>query len=159
MKHYFKYDSGYVNINDENLFLTSSGNWQETHDLEEKSRATIAQNERRINRMKSFVYVVFGGAGIGIYKILNNKEASIGITVVLIAMAYYVLQYYKSDFGKRYKIPLGKIEGIERHERQGLKINFRNVNNEPDFEVIENVDPKGFNIMEEIKLITSMKQS
>ena len=155
MKHYFKYGAGYININDQNLFLTSSGNWQETHVLEEKSRATIAKNERRINRMKGFVYVVFGGAGIGIYKILNNKEVSIGIIVGLVAMAYYVLQYYKSDFGKRYKIPLSKIERIEKHDREGLKINFRNVNNEPDFEVIENVEPKGFKIMEELNLLRS----
>ena len=36
MKEYFKYANGYININDENLFLTHSGNWSETSTLVEK---------------------------------------------------------------------------------------------------------------------------
>ncbi|WP_196889864.1 hypothetical protein [Aureivirga sp. CE67] len=38
MKEWFKYELGYVNIDSENIYLTGSGNWSETKNLEEKTR-------------------------------------------------------------------------------------------------------------------------
>ena len=54
MKEFFKYANGYVNINDENLFLTNSGNWSETKEINEKSAKTIRQNN-----VKGFKFYVF----------------------------------------------------------------------------------------------------
>ena len=152
MKHYFKYGSGYVNIDDENLFLTNSGNWQETRDLKEKSRKTVTQNESRITKMQGFVYTVFGTIGIFIWETLDNKKVSAGIIIFLLALAYKVLIYFKSDFGKRYKIPINKILLIESYKSENLKIHFLNANNEDDFEILSNVEIKGLKILEDLHL-------
>ncbi len=153
MKYYFKYGSGYVNIDDKNLFLTNSGNWQETRDLEEKSEKTVIQNNSRIAKMQGFVYTVFGTIGIFIWDTLDNKKVSAGIIIILLALAYKVLIYFKSDFGKRYKIPLAKIESIEEYNNETIKFNFLNANNEPDFEIIDKVESNGFKILYDLKLL------
>ena len=150
MKHYFKYGSGFVNINTEDLFLTNSGNWQETWDLKEKSPASKRKNAIRIARMQIYIYVVFGVVAVISFFMLKNAVLPGGLLV----LAYFVNKYFKSEMGKRYKIPLVKIQSIEKYEK-GLKINFRNAANEPDFEIIDDVDPKGFSILEELKRISS----
>ncbi len=58
MKEYFKYSNGFVNINDENLFLTNSGNWSETIDLLEKSPKSIRQNTLKELKIYSFLFIV-----------------------------------------------------------------------------------------------------
>lgn len=156
MKQYFKYSSGYVNIDAENLFLTNSGNWQETRELGEKSKATIAQNEGRINKMQGFVYAVFGGIGLFLWQMIEDKKVSIGIIIALCALAYKVFEYFKSDFGKRYKIPLAKIHSIDNYDKDGLKIYFLNAANEDDFEIIEKVEDKGFKILGNLNLLKSV---
>lgn len=156
MKHYFQYSSGYVNIDAENLFLTNSGNWQETRELEEKSKATIAQNEGRINKMQGFVYAVFGGIGLFLWQMIDDKKVSIGIIIALCALAYKVFEYFKSDFGKRYKIPLAKIHSIDNYDKDGLKIYFLNAANEDDFEIIEKVEDKGVKILGNFNLLKSV---
>ena len=55
MKEYFKYANGFVNLNDENLFLTNSGNWSETSDLLEKSPKSIRQNN--FKGFKIYIYL------------------------------------------------------------------------------------------------------
>lgn len=152
MKHYFKYDAGYINLDTDNLYLTSSGNWQEARGLKEKSPATKAANNFRITRMKFFVFIVFGAITIALFTMLKNAKLSISLTVGMGVLAYYLFKSFKSDFGKRYKIPLSKIEKIEEYEK-GLKITFRNEKNESDFEIIDNVDPVGIEMLKNFKII------
>lgn len=55
MKDYFKHDKGYLLINEEAFFLTSSGNLSETLSLSEKSISSRKVNNRRADRMYYFV--------------------------------------------------------------------------------------------------------
>ena len=143
MKYFFKYKSGYINIDDENLYLTNSGNWQEARELNEKNRASIKKNNRRINNQKAFVYVVVTIIIILLFFMVKNNKVSISLSLGLIALAYYINNYFKREFGVKYKIPLAKIESIEHYENNGLKINFKNANNESDTETVYEVDEKG----------------
>lgn len=156
MKHYFKYSSGYVNIDADNLFLTNSGNWQETRELEEKSNATKRQNSLRIARMNIFVYVVFGIIGFIIYKTLSGNKPYFKLIFGLPVVAYFVNNYFKSETGKRYKIPLSKIKSVENYNMDGLKIYFLNAANEDDFEIIEHIENKGFKILEDLNLLKKL---
>jgi len=153
MKYYFKYSSGYINIDSENLFLTNSGNWQETHELSEKSRITKRQNSLRIARMNIFVYIVFGIVGFIMFKSLSSDTPYFKLIFGLPVVAYFVNNYFKSETGKRYKIPLLKIQFIEMYDKDGIKINFLNAANEHDFEIIEKVDAKGFKILDDLNLL------
>lgn len=156
MKHYFKYGAGYVNIDTENLFLTNSGNWQETRELEEKSPKTKRQNSFRIGRMNLFLYVVFGVISIVIFKMMASDAPATKLIFGLPVLAYFVNNYFKNELGKRYKIPLTKIQTVERYDNNGLKINFLNSTNEPDFEIIEKVEPKGFEVLTGLSLLEAI---
>ena len=153
MKHFFKYGTGYINIDSENLFITNTGNWQETLDLKEKSKESKAENNRRIARMNSFVYVLFGIAIFVMLKTVSTDSIYFKFIFVLPAIAFFVYRYFKSGTGKRYKIPLLKIESVERYDRDGIKVFFLNAINESDFEIIINVEPKGFTILSDLNLL------
>lgn len=154
MKHYFKYASGYINIDDENLYMTNSGNWQETHGLHEKSTATIKQNRMRVINMKAFVYSFFGGVLSFALFMISYKVVSVVLMLVMGAGAYYLFEYFKHDFGNRYKIPLSKIEGIEEYQ-DGLKLRFRNATGDPDVEIVPGVTAETIGIMTNLGLISA----
>jgi hypothetical protein len=105
MKYFFKYGAGYINIDTDNLYITNSGNWQETYDLKEKSKESTAENNRRIARMNSFVYVIFVITGFVMFKTLSSNSVYFKFIFVLPVIAYFVYQYFKSETGKRYRIP------------------------------------------------------
>ena len=143
MKHYFKYNNGYINIDEENLYLTNSGNWQEARELIEKGKASIKKNNARINYMKGFVYTVFAIIIFLLLFMVENKKISITLSAGLILLAYYVNNYFKGEFGVQYKIPLTKIDNIEPYESDALKISFKNAENEPDSEIVCGIEEKG----------------
>ncbi|MEL1242911.1 hypothetical protein AAEO56_01445 [Flavobacterium sp. DGU11] len=150
MKHYFKYAAGYINLDSESIYLTNSGNWQEARGLQEKGKATIAANNYRILKMKGFIFTLYIIIVETLFDMVSNFQVYMVLVIGLGILAYYILQYFKSDFGVCYKIPLAKISTIEKHER-GLKINFMNAYGEPDFEIVDKVDAAG------IKTLTSLK--
>lgn len=147
MKEYFKYKFGYVNIDDENLYLTNSGNWQEARETEEKSSANLHVNAQRINRMKSFVFVVIGGITVYLLREVESIKTSIGIVVIAAGLAYKTYQHFSSEFGNRYRIPLHKIQSITAKKTEVVRIGFFNANNTPDFEIIEGLEPRGYNFL------------
>ena len=146
-KHYFKYALGYINIDDQNLYLTNSGNWQEILEIEEKSRATETNNNNRNGRMRGFVYTIFGGAGAYIFYMLNQKVLAIPLFVGLGFLALQVLKYFKTEFGNRYKIPIHKIIAVAPQGKDGLKISFYNAAGNPDYEVVKEVTPNGISFI------------
>lgn len=151
-KHFFKYAYGYINIDAENLYMTNSGNFQEARETEEKSSANQAQNNHRVNRMKGFVYGFLAIIAFFIVDAVENKTFAIGGFVAAGLLAYKLFDYFKPEFGSRYRIPLSKIERIERYNK-GIKIFFLNANNESDFEIIEKVEDKGFTVLEKLNLL------
>lgn len=138
MKHHFKYASGYINIDEENLYLTSSGNWQETQTLLEKSSNSQAANRRRITGNSIFLYGVLGTACVVIVVMVGKDRLKFGLLLLLFFGLYKLNQYFKREMGNRYKIPLSKIDAAEQHG-DGLKISFRNADNQPDHEIVRGI--------------------
>ena len=145
MKEYFKYANGFININDENLFLTNSGNWSETHKLNEKSsKSKFKTKKMYLNYL--FVVVLLGFGAYDVLKDIKNKSFPFGI--VLIALG--VLAFFKRDKGNRYKIPLSKVIKITIY-RNMAKILFLNENDFEDLVEIANIELKGLGVLERIK--------
>lgn len=144
MKEYFKYDNGYVNINDENLFLTNSGNWSETHDLLEKSPKSIRKNDLKSFKMYSFPFVI-----ICISLFMITKSENVFFPLTFAGLGFAAFFYLKRETGKRYKIPISKIISFDVSNDK-VKILFRNANDIADFEEIFKVDTKGLAILEEL---------
>jgi hypothetical protein len=148
MKEYFKYANGYVNINDENLFLTNSGNWSETHDLLEKSPRSIRKNNFKANKIYLYYFFVFILIGFGVFDIFRDiKNRTFPFGIILLGLAG--LAYMKRETGKRYKIPISKIISFDISNDK-VKILFRNANDINDFEEIFKVETKGLAILEEL---------
>ncbi|MGH2664439.1 hypothetical protein [Flavobacterium sp.] len=150
MKEYFKYDSGYVNINDENLFLTNSGNWSETAAIEEKSSKTIRKNTVKGLKFYAFILVLLCLVALSVAR---AKSGSIPIGLILLVFAAFI--YMKREVGSKYKIPLSKIKNIEINGSE-VKIIFLNSNNVEDFEIIHKVENKGLSILTD--LIQTLKK-
>jgi len=144
MKEYFKYDNGFVNINDENLFLTNSGNWSETHDLLEKSPKSIRKNDLKSFKMYSFPFVI-----ICISLFMITKSENVFFPLTFAGLGFAAFFYLKREIGKRYKIPISKIISFDVSNDK-VKILFRNANDIDDFEEIFKVDTKGLAIFEEL---------
>ncbi|MFP9117259.1 hypothetical protein ACLI08_05685 [Flavobacterium sp. RNTU_13] len=151
MKEYFKYKYGYINVDDENLYLTNSGNWQEARETEEKSRAIDKRNSVGIVGMKIFVYVVLGAICIFVLKNLGKPSIGFGVIGLAIFLGYRVYKVFSKKFGSRYRIPLQKITNVSDWGTVGLRIDFLNANNEPDFEIIEELDFRGRDFLLELK--------
>ena len=148
MKEYFKYANGYVNINDENLFLTNSGNWSETHDLLEKSPKSIRKNNFKANKIYLYYFFVFILIGFGVFDILRDiKNRTFPFGIILLGLAG--LTYMKRETGKRYKIPISKIISFDV-SNDTVKIIFKNASGVNDFEEIFKVETKGLAILEEL---------
>ena len=146
MKEYFKYANGFVNLNDDNLFLTNSGNWQETINLFEKSPKSI-----RKNKFKGFKIYVFLIVVAVLFSIILSKAkaGSIPFGIVLLGLATY--SYLKREIGKQYKIPISKIINIQLENKDAI-IYFYNANDIEDIEVRKKVDAKGLDVLSKFNL-------
>lgn len=150
MKEYFKYDNGYVNINNENLFLTNSGNWSEALTIEEKSSKTIRKNSAKTFKIYIYFFLVIC---LIVLIISRSQTGAIPFAVVLLAFGAFL--YMKRDMGNQYKIPLSKIKDILIDEDQ-VCIVFLNSGNLEDSETIRKVENKGLIILADV--IESLKR-
>ena len=142
MKHFFKYTSGYINIDDDNLYLTSSGNWEEARGLAEKNSTTEKANKRRVNRNSAFLYTLLALALLATAVMVGTDKLKFFPMLIVFYGIYQANKYFSKELGNRYKIPLSKIEAIEPIDG-GLKISFCNEAGQPDFEVVKGVEDKG----------------
>lgn len=145
MKEYFKYSNGYINIDSDNLFMTNSGNWSETHDLVEKSSKSIRKNNMKGFKVYVFLFIV---ACLMVFLFLKSKSGSIPFGIILLGLGAFA--YMRSETGKRYKIPIAKITSIEIAENTA-KFIFLNENNTEDFEEIKGIDAKGLTLLESLQ--------
>jgi hypothetical protein len=146
MKEYFKYGRGYVNINEEFLFLTNSGNWSEIQNIEEKSPKSIKRNKLKSLKNNLF-YVILLGLLFYSNTGLEADRFKAGFLIVALGISAYF--YMKRETGNKYKIPLSKISTILINKSE-VNINFINADDTEDFEVITNVEEKGLKILSKI---------
>lgn len=153
MKEYFKYANGFVNINDDNLFLTNSGNWSETHELLEKSPKSIRQNNFKGFKIYIYLFVI---ACLILLILSKSKSGSIPFGIVLLGLGAFA--YLKRETGKRYKIPIEKINEIVIIDNTA-KIIFNNANDSVDFEEITKIEAKGLVVLEDLNRLIKLNLS
>jgi hypothetical protein len=157
MKEWFKYEYGFVNIDDKYLYLTSSGNWSETAALQEKtSRSATKAGGKRISVIIFLVVMIsllIILAFTGFAKSIADGKFRLGMFVLLIGGGYKLYEYLKTEIGARFKIPLDKITGVRSEEDQ-LEIFFLNGDGVHDCYKLPRVEEKGKEIMQMIKPIS-----
>lgn len=137
MKDFFKHDKGYLLINEEAFFLTSSGNWSEALSLSEKSISSRKVNNRRADRMYYFVGLLM----VACYYAFYSKKILAGFGGM--ALLFFVWNYLKNETTARYKIPLQKIIQLNVLEPGKIQFRFYNEMGQEDTEYIQGVEHKG----------------
>ncbi len=111
MKHWFKYEHGYINIDDRNIYLTNSGNWSEVEDL--KKRNVRHSENRKKRRIQFFLFIVILVTGIIMLLRINKDSYNVISLVGAISGIIVVYKYMRSELGPRYMIPFSRIKRIE----------------------------------------------
>ena len=148
MKEWFKYEYGFINIDEHNIFLTNTGNWSETRGLKEKG-------DQKVNRVRRIRFQVSIALLIIItlllfYNKLFSDEANLFLIIGIPLSGYSLYNYLKSELGSKYKLPISKISNIEI-DKQDVNIQFFNFKNELDNELLENIDTKSLGILTRLK--------
>lgn len=148
MKKWFPYRYGYVNIDSDNIYLTSTGNWSEVSQLYEKNELSKKANEARQRKIKRGLFFVFALFSFAIIKNITSTSISFLLIVALAFLGYKVYQYRKSDLGSRYKIPLEKLERIIIEDTTVTLI-FLNGDNLSDQEILTDIPFQGIEFFSE----------
>ena len=150
MQEWFKYEYGYVNIDDEHLYLTNSGNWSETINLREKSRAVNSRNENKTMRMVAFLVVVYGFFGYMIVNSMINGRVGITLLILTVGGGYKMYDYIRHGIGAKFKIPLVKISGFTVLGNT-VEIEFTDGEGNIDQYKLHKVEEKGLGIIHSLQ--------
>lgn len=134
-RYCFKRKYGYVNITDNAVYLTSTGNWTEIERISEKSVVSEKKNAWRKARIKLFLYpslVVM--AGIVLAEISHLNLLSIWLLTGVVG-GIALFKYFSSDLGNVYKIPVDKIVDIQILD-EVVTISFLDADRKPSLEEI-----------------------
>ena len=149
MKEWFKYDIGYVNIDDGNFYLSNSGNWTDCQKLPEKSASANRKNLGRQIGVLSFFIIM---AMIAISAFLYNEIHDYRAYLILLAapiLVYFIYRYLKRKIGAAFKIPRENIASLQLNIDE-LTIEFKNGNGKPDQHKIKKVSKNGILIIEQL---------
>jgi len=152
MKDWFEYEYGFVNIDDENIYLTESGNWSETKNLHEQT-----PNNKVSEGVNKFLTILFLGfvflAIIGIMILKFSASFRFGIIggIGLISGGIAVWNFLKSDFGSNFYIPISKLEKIEVGDDYFVLF-FLDKSGKASTYSITKPEPKGFEIIKKVLL-------
>ncbi len=149
MKEYFKYKFGYVNIDDENLYFTSTGNWSETKNMKEKG----LQKQKSFKKIsiKVFFSILVLAITLIILKHLNSGEiGSFSIIGLPIVGGYLAYKYLRTELGSQFKLPIAKINSIEILD-SNIDFVFIDANGNTKTYQVEAADEKGIEIITKIK--------
>lgn len=147
MQQWFKYNKGYVNVNEHGIYLTSTGNWSETARLTEKT----PESHRRESIRRFRIYAFFFLAAAGVITMFVRKLWAYPLTYVALPAlpfaAYKLYHYLKGDLGIRFMIPRSKVTRVEKVGKN-LRIQFINGTGAPDTITLPGAAEKGWDILE-----------
>jgi hypothetical protein len=148
-KVWFRYNFGFVNIDEKNIYFTNTGNWSDTISLRESTR-----NAKRADVLTkgSVIFYLAAVYIIGFVIFLLNVSSSSFSIVVFVGLPFatwYVYKYFQRDLGRRFLIPVEKIKKVSIEDDK-VKLIFTNGNSEEEEFEIEKVEEKGLRIFEEI---------
>ncbi len=152
MKHFFKYEKGYINIDEKYLYMTKTGNWSETNSLLEKSAKSKSQATIKKIKTYSFYGMLIAFSLLLFFNLSNGRGNKIFLPVGIILLVVSAYKYIRSGSGSQYKIPLSRINKMD-YSYKSLKIHFKNSDDKEDFERIDSIEENGIQILKSLKLI------
>lgn len=158
-KCWFEHNSGYINIKDNNIYFTNTGNWTETEEISQNQPF----NKSRSNQIKGFIYLIIVGVVILIISILNMTRDESFIWLALLAITIKILglyKYFKRDISSNFYITFSSISNISIDEDQCI-IEYESSYGKKESIKLSKIPRKGLIILKELrdKLILSVHLS
>lgn len=129
MRQYYKHNHGYINIDDENIYFTRTGNWQEAHEAEEK------KSKKKIGLIDLVTIII--SIAVIVFFIIRKDYVLILLAVLPFGQLLY--RYFTQTVYMPYKVPRIKIQALELKEN-GFVLHFFNTADEPDKQAINGID-------------------
>lgn len=121
---FYKYEYGYVNIDNNNIYFTSTGNWSEVATLSEKRKV---QNTRDLSKVV-MVYIFMIVTGIGeIIFFIKSDSGPVGKVISVFAAVGFMItlkNYFFTELGQRFYIPKSKIKKATVNDNGVIYIEF-----------------------------------
>lgn len=149
MKEWFTHQKGYVNIDDQWIYLTSTGNWSETKKLEERSRARKGGQNTRGKRIKiGFVLVA---TTLVIFTLAGLINQSFVPSIFGVGTVVSLWIYLQREMGPTFKINRERILKIEFDDNYVTLI-FKNRIGERHEITLDLVEEKGCDLLYNLAL-------
>lgn len=157
---WFAYGNGYINIDNDFLYVSRTGVWSEVRSLEEKSANTTFGDN--INRVRIMLFMVPAiallsfVAYLSISSLLNASNLKwdlnsllqyIGAPILCVFGVIYIYKYFKKDLGVSYKIPLSKLESIDFKGKDAVCLTFLDSKDKSQQLHLNKVESKGIDIL------------
>lgn len=143
MREWFKYSQGYVNIDDDSVYFTKTGNWSEVGGLEEKNAENFKQQDQsskiKVISYFSIVAIIFL---FGLYA----GGVTLTVVIIMVAVAIAAYKYMIPEFGASFKIPKSKIEKVTV-ENEEIQISFVDQDGDHSQKTLRKVDTNSREIL------------
>lgn len=147
MKDWLKHSNGFLNIDDDFIYATKSGNWSEVTDLEEKN----AVGFKAANFASKFKAGIYIAAVIGVTIFVVTKNLLQGSLVIgLPILAYFSYKYMVPEYRASFSIPIKKIKDIEI-KKESVRVEFEDAKGSIVSNDFRELDKKGFLIIQKVK--------
>lgn len=138
-----------MNVDDENLYLTNTGNWSETTNLEEKRGSGNNFSSRKLG-----IILFLAAAGVlftlELFWHLLHSEIGILALISVPLAAYKLYSYFSKELGVQCRIPRKKLISIEITDSKAT-LSFLDLDNMESSVKLPQVDNKGLQILTELK--------
>lgn len=127
MKEWFAHKDGYVNIEDDYVYLSRTGVWNEVRMLPERSRQSMRIDA--YNKFKTYLFMGFSILSLASITLIIGKRfltqhfwdnftfaelfKATAFTVLPIVGIYYIRGYFAKETGPECKIPFNMIKKVE----------------------------------------------
>jgi hypothetical protein len=117
MKTYYKYKYGFINIDENTVYLSATGNWSETKSLKEKKYGKSSKNNEKVIAIYFFLAVAI--LFICYALIIDNSHIILKWVSLLSAIIFItnLKRYFNTEIGERFLIPKNKIIQINSTEK------------------------------------------
>lgn len=135
MKEYLEHKYGYINIDDENLYFTKTGVWQEAYSLSEPKKVAVQMRTKILELITNVIPITFF-----IYTFVNltNKfECIFASFAVLLLLLTYIFKKKQSLYVPIFTIPFHKIKSMESSEKNQLKFTFLDQENKEVYQIVK----------------------
>lgn len=149
-KTFYKYKLGYINIDEDNVYITSTGNWSETNELKEK---TFGKSTKKIGKVIAIYFFLMGIILIILFSFLfieKNFILKLFSTLASIAGFLRIKRYFDTEIGQRFFIPKIKILSTEIEDDK-LSLKFKTIDGTNDVLIISSLEGDIKNITQELK--------